>query len=231
MILSVLKTIDAPGSLLFLAVCVTLGLAVTMLWPRGRRLAYAWLGVVSVVYLALTLPFVASAIANRLPRLPPNEPSSWTSLDTLVVLDGDNREGRVKRAIEVFQTAAPNTVWLVGNLSMLDPLQQAGIPWAHLMADEEAATTREQVAHISALVERHAGPTAVIASRLQMPRIAALVHAQGIHVLLIDSPADQEPPTLGASRFVPNYGALCVSRDAIYEHAALAYYRWQGWIG
>jgi hypothetical protein len=30
--------------------------------------------------------------------------------------------------------------------------------------------------------------------------------------------------------FVPTYYALRVSRDAIYEHVALRYYRWHGWI-
>jgi hypothetical protein len=29
---------------------------------------------------------------------------------------------------------------------------------------------------------------------------------------------------------VPTYIALRVSRDALYEHAALAYYRSRGWI-
>jgi hypothetical protein len=31
-------------------------------------------------------------------------------------------------------------------------------------------------------------------------------------------------------QFLPTYASLLVSRDALYEYAALAYYRWRGWI-
>jgi hypothetical protein len=30
--------------------------------------------------------------------------------------------------------------------------------------------------------------------------------------------------------YIPTYTALRVSRDALYEHAALAYYGWRRWI-
>jgi uncharacterized SAM-binding protein YcdF (DUF218 family) len=74
------------------------------------------------------------------------------------------------------------------------------------------------------------GRTCVIASRLQMPRVAALAHSEGLDVTLIPSPTDTEPPTAGFRVFVPSYTALGVSRDALYEHAALAYYRWRDWV-
>jgi hypothetical protein len=64
-----------------------------------------------------------------------------------------------------------------------------------------------------------------------MPRVAALAQTAGLELDLLASPVDQEPPTEGVWRLVPTYLALRVSRDAIYEHAALAYYRWRGWIG
>ena len=47
---------------------------------------------------------------------------------------------------------------------------------------------------------------------------------------LIVSPIDTEPATSGWRLVVPTYYALRVSRDAIYEHAALALYTWRGWI-
>jgi hypothetical protein len=230
-ILSILKTIDAPGSLLFLAVCISLGLVVIYLWPRHRRLGRAWLLAVTGGYVVLALPPVANAIADRLPPSPSREAGAWRPLDTLVVLDGDNRDGRVRETVTVFSAASPRTVLLVGNLWMLDPLQKAGIPWARLKHEEDPPTTRAQLEYVGDLVNAgHSGRTAVIASRLQMPRVRALVEARDIPVVLIASPVDSEPPTSGFWRFVPTYGTLCASRDAIYEHAALAYYRWQGWI-
>jgi hypothetical protein len=70
----------------------------------------------------------------------------------------------------------------------------------------------------------------VVASRLQAPRVWALARAMGLGILVMPSPVDDEPAASGLRAFVPSYLALRVSRDAIYEHVALAYYRWQGWI-
>jgi len=228
--LAVLKAIDAPGSLLFLALCIALGLALTYLWPRNRRLGMGWLLAVGAAYLVLALPCVANVIAPP-PASRAEDADAWSRLDTLIVLDGDNRDGRVRQAVKVFSATSPRTVWLVGNLWMLDPLQKAGIPWARLKPDEDAPTTLDQLTHVGDLVAHgESGRTALIASRLQMPRVAALVATRHVSVVLIASPADSEPATTGVWQFVPTYGALSVSRDALYEHAALAYYRWQGWV-
>jgi hypothetical protein len=70
--------------------------------------------------------------------------------------------------------------------------------------------------------------TAVIASRVQMPRIAALMEVEGVRVLLVPSPLDREPVSSGFRALMPSCAALLASRDAIYEHAALAWYRWRG---
>jgi hypothetical protein len=43
------------------------------------------------------------------------------------------------------------------------------------------------------------------------------------------SAIDDEPPVSGPGLWAPTYIALRVSRDALYEHAALVYYRWRGW--
>jgi hypothetical protein len=63
-----------------------------------------------------------------------------------------------------------------------------------------------------------------------MPRIAALARSAGVAPLLLPSPIDDEPPAVGVWRFVPTYIGLRTSRDAMYEHAALVYYRNKGWI-
>jgi hypothetical protein len=55
--------------------------------------------------------------------------------------------------------------------------------------------------------------------------MAALIRSRNCPVALLPSAVDAEPPTAGTDRFVPSYLALRLSRDAIYEHAALVYYR------
>ncbi len=60
--------------------------------------------------------------------------------------------------------------------------------------------------------------------------MALLLEQSHLFVRLIESPVDVEPASTGALAFVPTYYALRLSRDAIYEHAALRYYRWHGWI-
>ena len=93
-----------------------------------------------------------------------------------------------------------------------------------------AATTREQMVQVRDIANRASGHTAVIASRLQAPRVSALARAQNIVVTVLPSAIDSEPPTTGFARFVPAYIALRVSRDATYEHLALTYYRVRHWI-
>jgi hypothetical protein len=57
-----------------------------------------------------------------------------------------------------------------------------------------------------------------------------LAKTVGILPELVPASIDIEPPTSGVRRFIPAYIALRVSRDALYEHAALLYYRYNGWI-
>jgi hypothetical protein len=97
--------------------------------------------------------------------------------------------------------------------------------------DSGPLNTREQVAWVARFFAAHPNTrAALVASRLQMPRIAALVFAARLPIVLAPSPIDDEPPMSGWRRWVPTYIALRVSRDAIYEHVALRYYWWKGWI-
>jgi uncharacterized SAM-binding protein YcdF (DUF218 family) len=227
--LSLFKAIGAPGSVPFLALCLAAGLIVIYLWPRNRALGRTWLLGVWCGYVLLSLPWIANTIANRLPPLAAQ--SARRPLDVLIVLDGDNWLGRVRQAGEAFSVASPRVVWLLGDAGLLDSLQEAGIPRTRIVHASGEPTTRDQMTRVRALMAvEQPGPSAVIASRLQMPRVAALAQALDLHVALIPSPLDREPPTSGAWRFIPTYTALRVSQDALYEHAALAYYRWHGWI-
>lgn len=228
--ISILKFVGVPGSLTFLALCLALGVVAIYVWPRSRRLGRLWLGAVLMVYLLLALPIVANAIAGRLPAARPVDPRSLTSIEALIVFDGDNRRGRVAEALRVYSAASPAEVWVLGGRWMLDELA-ASIPSDRLKVDDHSANTREQIAWVQRRV--HSEPhrrLAVIASRLQVPRIVALAEMDRLDVMVLPSPIDTEPPTSGLSVLVPRYIALRVSRDAIYELAALVYYRRHGWI-
>jgi hypothetical protein len=122
-------------------------------------------------------------------------------------------------------------VSVLGEQWVVDALVEAGLPRARIAHDRTTLTTRAQMAAVGAMQAARPGVTlAVVASRLQMARVAALAGAAGLDPVLLPSAVDDEPPSTGRRRFVPAYIALRVSRDALYEHVALAYYQWRGWI-
>jgi hypothetical protein len=230
-LLTAVKALGAPGSIPFLILCCLVSLLLLFVWPRSRRLARAWLGVVLVGYLMLSLPVVAGAIAGALPRVPPERVFADGPVASLIVFDGDNRHGRVREAKRIYDLARPETVWLLGDAWMWDALWRAGVPYDAIKHDPATPTTRHQIAWVQKYMSGNGGGRAVVvASRLQMPRIAALTETGAIAVLLAPSPADTEPGTAGLMQFVPTYYALRISRDALYEHAALVYYERRGWI-
>jgi uncharacterized SAM-binding protein YcdF (DUF218 family) len=228
---SILKSAFTPGSRSFLIVCLAVWPVLRYVWPRSPRCAGGWLLTIAGTYLVLGLPWVANALADRLTRPRPDELASLRAVDTLVVLDGDNRVGRVRQAERVYAVARPGAVRVLGAVWVATALAKVGIPQNRIVQDASAATTRDQMAWVQRLLaQRPADRTALIASRLQMPRVVALAKAAGLQLTLVPSPIDTEPPTTGVWLFVPTYLALRVSRDALYEHAALAYYTWRGWI-
>jgi uncharacterized SAM-binding protein YcdF (DUF218 family) len=229
--LSIFKLIGGPGSLGFLFLCILAGVVLLVAWPRKAKLGSWWLLGVGLVHLVLASPWMASAIVNMLPRYTPPLPAAWRPLDTLVVLSGDNSEGRVSAARQVFREARPSAVHVLADIPFYDDVLLAGIPRDRVHLHASGGTTRDQLAQVAHIAsEPSAGRVAVIASRLQAPRVAALIRAAGLSALLIPSPTDAQPPTSGVWRFVPTYGSMLLSRDAIYEHVALAYYRRRGWI-
>ena len=229
--IEILKWVGVPGTPTHLALCLGAGVFLLYVWPRSRRLGRLWLALVVVVYLALALPVTATAIANRLPAVPPPLPDALGRLDALIVFDGDNRRGRVAKTRQLYAASPPAEVWILGEAWMLEELGAGGIPGTRLKRDETAANTREQVAWVQRLEESAPGRRfAIVASRLQVPRIVALARAGRITASVVAAPIDDEPPTSGIGVYVPRYIALRVSRDAIYELVALSYYRRQGWI-
>jgi uncharacterized SAM-binding protein YcdF (DUF218 family) len=228
---TVLKTIGPPGSIPFILVCVLIGIVLAYLWPRSRRLSRAWLGFVFVSHTILALPVVANTIAGGLPPVAMTDPAALRNLDTLVVLDGDNRRGRVRSAAQAASASPGAAIVILGGEDwLLDALAEAGVAPTRISHEHQPEDTRQQMAAVQRMAAKTPGHTALVASRLQMPRVAGLVRNAGLSCALVASPIDTEPATSGWRLFVPSYYALRVSRDAIYEHAALAYYAHKGWI-
>jgi len=225
----ILKAIGGPGSAYFLVASLALGLAVSMAWPAKRMLARAWMGLIILGYGVLSLPFVASAIAAGLPEV--NTAPRTRAIDTLVVLAGDNWGGRLRQTVIEYRAGAAPSVRVLGNRLLADEVRDVGIPAERITLDEGTSNTREQMGRVRELIETGSlGRTAVLASAVQLPRVAGLARALNLDVVLVAAPIDRPVPARGLKRFVPAPAALSLSRDAIYEHAALLYYRRRGWI-
>ena len=126
--------------------------------------------------------------------------------------------------------AAPPII-VLGEDWLVDDLQEAGIPLAQIRHEVGPTTTREQMEWARQYLGAHeVASTAIIASRLQMPRIAALGETMRLRVTLLPSEVDVEPARAGARRWIPSLAALTLARDALYEVAAIKYYSAQGWI-
>jgi hypothetical protein len=224
-LVSFLKLAGGPGSLRLLAILVALGLVWIYLWPRRPRAG--WLGIASIalVYVVLATPVVALAIAHALPSPRTIPDSEIRDIQTLFFFDGDNRPGRLREFERVYALAEPRHVVLLGRLSVFKDLLLMDIPRDRLRHDTTAWNTRGQVDRVRQLMAAGTtGPAAILASRLQAPRVTAFVRAAGLPLPVIPSPLDTTLPVRGAARFVPSLAALEVSRDAIYELAALRYY-------
>ena len=234
MVLWLLKQIGGPGPGFesFLLFCLLVALLVRWWRPATARAVRWFVLALGSVYLVLSLPIAAYQIANWLPAVPSARlPGSAGPVDALVVMDGDNRRGRVRAAIQVNAAAMPREIWVMGDGTLIEEMSAGGVPRNRIFHNSFLETTRDQITSLASLMTRRpAWRIAVIVSRLQAPRMARLLDKSHLAVSLIESPADVEPATTGAVAFVPTYYALRISRDALYEHAALQYYRWHGWI-
>jgi uncharacterized SAM-binding protein YcdF (DUF218 family) len=182
------------------------------------------------VYLALATPVAAHHIADALTEYRPvPDLTRLPTADIVFTLGGDNVRGRASEMLRAYTTWPSVRIILFGDDWLLSQLLEGGIPAGQITHDPRPPNTLEQMVAVRDYVRTHPhDATAVIASRLQMPRIAAIVDTMQLHVMLLPSPADVEPPRTGPGLWLPRYTALRISRDAIYEHAALVYYRWKG---
>jgi uncharacterized SAM-binding protein YcdF (DUF218 family) len=229
---SVGKAIGPPGSLFFFLACVVLGFVLMYIWPRRKRLGRWWLSSVTAGYLMLALPCVAGLIAGALPAPSRSLNSMSGRLDTIIILEGDNLDGRIDETIRRYSAASARQVWVMADWWTLKTIREAHVPAKRFAVEPNPPTTLDQMTRVRRFLKEDpdAGRTGLVVSRLQAPRLAALATALGMDVTVISAPVDVEPPTSGLGRYLPHYSALSVSRDALYEHAAIAYYRWRKWI-
>ena len=228
--ISVAKFIGGPGSLGFLAVSCFVGLLLSYVLPRWRAVGRAWLLGTLLVYIVLGFPVVAGSIASSLPRVPATNLATVSKLDELIVLGGDNENGRVAETLDVWRALKPEVVLVLGAALLGRRLEDAGIPRDRIRLNDEPATTRAQMESIAAELRVRPVRAGLVASRLQMPRVVELARTFEVNLLFLPSELDHEVSISGGSSLIPSYGALEISRDALYERAALSYYRSRGWI-
>lgn len=229
LIVSTLKQVGAPGSYGFLVLCSAFGFLLIHIWRRPI-LGRAWLFAVISVYLVLATPVAALHIADALTQYRPvAELTRLPIVDVVITFGGDNVRGRASETLRVFTAWPSARIILFGDDWLLGQLLAGGIPSGQITRDPRPPNTLEQMVALRDYVRTHPHQVAaVVASRLQMPRIAAIADTMQLDIMLLPSPADVEPPRAGPGRWLPRYTALRISRDAIYEHAALIYYRWLG---
>lgn len=229
--IGIAKIIGGPGSLGFFAVSCFVGVLLAYGWPKRPTAGRAWLLGTSLVYLVLGFPVVAHSIASSLPPVTTANLATAGKLDELIVLGGDNEDGRVAAVLDAWEALKPEVILLLGDARLSRRLEGAGIPAARIRQNDTPATTRAQMEWVAAELRArpvHAG--ALVASRLQMPRVIAVARMYGLHLLFFASPLDHDPAMSGVWSLIPSFEALQLSRDALYECAALSYYRSRGWI-
>jgi uncharacterized SAM-binding protein YcdF (DUF218 family) len=229
-VLQFLKAVGGPGSIGFLAMCCAIGLGLRA--AGAARAGRAWLLSVYIAYVFAGLPIVAKAVQIWLPAdRPVADPGVFAGADALIVLHGDNVRGRVREAVRILSAANPPALLVSGDSDFVDLLVHAGLPRDRLVVESTSTNTREQVQFVARFVrERQIQKPVLVASRLQTPRIGALLRRADVRPVLAPSEIDDEPPVQGVMLWVPMYKALRVTRDGFYELLALRYYNRQGWI-
>jgi uncharacterized SAM-binding protein YcdF (DUF218 family) len=226
---SLLKAVGPPGSMNFLALGCAIGLCLGAAGPRFRRVGRFWLLGLYVGYVVGGIPVVAHAIADRLPAFAATVNVS-PRLDTVIVLGGDNSVGRLREAQRLLSMLSSAAVVVAGDEWIVEHLVEAGVPRERIATEDAARTTRDQIVGLAHVIGNGPAHVVIVASRLQMPRVAALLRAQHLEAMLAPAPVDIEPPRSGWRAFLPRYAGLRITRDALYEHLALRYYSRQGWI-
>jgi hypothetical protein len=203
-LLSFIKSIGGPGSLGFLLTGLLAAVVAAGYWPARRRLTAAAFGMLVMSYVVLALPPVGLGLVNALPASPEPSVEAIRGIRALVIFDGDNRVGRQRRTHQVLRLASPPEVWVLGAEYLVADVRVALTGTSRLHHDATTWNTSAQVERVQHVAAQWPSmTTAVIASRIQMPRIAAMFHAAGPAVLLVPSGLDREIVVSGLKSLVP----------------------------
>ena len=228
--LEFLKLVGSHGLAELLAASMLLAVVMTVGGWRSVRWVGLCLSAMWGAYLTLGMPIVAHLLADSLTTWRPSiDLSALPPPGAIMVLSGDNPDGRAREALRAHQTWPAAPVVVLGEAWFLGTLQGKGIPLAAMTQNPVPDNTLEQMVAVFEFAQRHSGsPPAVIASTLQMPRVKAFAEGLGVTLEFLPTAIDDEPSRAGAARWWPTIGARRISREALYEHAALVYYRWRG---
>jgi uncharacterized SAM-binding protein YcdF (DUF218 family) len=228
-----LKTVLLPGTFAF---ALLVGVVAALLMCRSglsRRVGAALAALVAAGYLVLALPYTAgrlSAPLRQFGRLP--ETSQAGDVSAILLLTGDSTHARFSEALRLSRILQDAPVIVSGSISgtttLRDDLVAEGLSPARIIVESASDTTRQQAVNVAALVQsRRLGRVVLVASAIHMPRALAVFRANGVDAVPSASPTRS---ITGLPRFRPAREALRLSRESAYEHVALAYYRWRGWI-
>ena len=222
--------IGGPGSVGFLFVSAAIA-AVLWRYRRTRRVGRWLLALLVGGYVVLSIPAVAHVIAGSAPATPAEDFSGYGTLDDVYVIDGDNYQARAATAVRLTSVAGPRRVWIVGGPELKNALIASGIPDELWRWNGQARTTYDQTVWVQSSMRAHGSRrAALVVSRVHAGRVIGLVRRANLDVIVVSAPVDREPAAAGAWRWVPSLAALALSREALYERVAVAYYRRNGWI-
>ena len=227
-----LKSIGGPGSAGFFLVIAAIALVLVAASRRTRRAGRLLLLLLGAVYFFLSLPVVGDLIADDTRPFDATRAAELGPIEDIFVFDGDSYESRAALTADLDRAMKIRNVWILGYVTLRDALVAAGVTDGHLRwGYTDDSTTYGQVVRMRKLMEHYKIARAVaVTSRIQATRIRGLIEQAGLDAVVVASPMDHESGTAGAWRFVPSRAGLALSRDALYERAALLYYRWKGRI-
>src|SRR6476620_3944962 len=108
--ISIVKAIGGPGSIGFLALSCSVGILLVYTWPKRSAIGRSWLLGTLLLYGVLAFPFVAHSLAESLPPVRATTLTSVGTLDELILLSGDNEDGRVAEAVDAWRTVKPDLI-------------------------------------------------------------------------------------------------------------------------
>jgi uncharacterized SAM-binding protein YcdF (DUF218 family) len=224
---TVLKVL-APGTAAFFIVVAGISIALILRPGRVRTGGIALSALLAAAYLVMATPWTAARLSSGLMRYRPiSERADAHGATTVVVLTGDSNYARVVEAARLYELLQPRWMLMGGTELMREELIQAGVPKTRILMEGGGLTTREQIVNVERIVRRHnMGRVVLVVSAIHMRRTLAAARAAGLDVV----PSASSTRRNAGPPFVPTFDGLRLTRESLYEYAALAYYEWRGWL-